>query len=100
LLDAPAELRRRDRALVMNEQDQWGVVVWPLKLLVRPKDDLTELYDLAADPTERKDLAGARPEDVKALRARYDEFPTVPMDRTQKGRRWREEQAQPPPRRN
>ncbi|HUQ02752.1 MAG TPA: sulfatase [Kofleriaceae bacterium] len=97
LLDAPAELRRRDRALVMNEQDQWGVVVWPLKLLVRPKDDLTELYDISVDPTERKDLAASRPDDVKALRARYGEFPAVPMDRTTKGRRWREEQAQPPP---
>ena len=97
LLGAPAELRRRDRALVMNEQDQWAVVVWPLKLLVRPKDDLTELYDLAADPTEQHDLSGARPDDVKALRARYGEFPAVPMDRTQKGRRWREGQAQRPP---
>jgi choline-sulfatase len=97
LLDAPAELRRRDRALVMNEQDQWGVVVWPLKLLVRPKDDLTELYDLSTDPTEKHDLAASRPDDVKALRARYGEFPAVPMDRTQKGRRWREGQAQPPP---
>jgi hypothetical protein len=97
LLDAPAELRRRDRALVMNEQDQWGVVVWPLKLLVRPKDDLTELYDLSTDPTEKHDLAGSRPDDVKALRARYGEFPAVPMDRTQKGRRWREAQAQLPP---
>ncbi len=98
LLDAPAALRRRDRALVMNEQDQWAVVVWPWKLLVRPKDDLTELYDLSADPTERRDQAAARPDDVKALRARYGEFPAVPMDRTQKGRRWREAQAQPPPR--
>lgn len=97
LLGAPAELLASDRALVMNEQDQWGVVVWPLKLLVRPKDDLTELYDLSADPGERTDLAGARPADVKALRARYGEFPAVPMDRTQKGRRWREAQAQPPP---
>ncbi|MBZ0235927.1 MAG: sulfatase, partial [Deltaproteobacteria bacterium] len=97
LLAAPAELRRRDRALVMNEQDQWAVVVWPLKLLVRPKDDLTELYDLSADPTEKRDLSGARPDDVKALRARYGEFPAVPMDRTQKGRRWREARAQPPP---
>jgi hypothetical protein len=97
LLDAPAELRRRDRALVMNEQDQWGVVVWPLKLLVRPKDDLTELYDLSVDPTEKHDLTAARPDDVKALRARYGEFPAVPMDRTQKGRRWREAQAQLPP---
>ncbi len=96
VLGAPAALVDLDRALVMNEQDQWAVLVWPLKLLVRPKDDLTELYDVAADPTERTDLAAARPDDVRALRARYGEFPEVPMDRTQKGRRWREARAQRP----
>ena len=98
LLGAPAELLGHDRALVLNEQDQWAVVAWPLKLLVRPRDDVTELYDLAADPLERRDLAAARPDEVRALRARYGEFPAVPMDRTQRGRRWREAQAQPPPR--
>jgi arylsulfatase A-like enzyme len=96
LLGAPAELQRHDRALVMNEQEQWGVVEWPWKLMVRPKDNLTELYDLEADPGERHDLAATHPEQVRALRARYGEFPVVPMDRTRAGRKWREAQARRP----
>jgi len=96
LLGAPAPLQRHDRALVMNEQEQWGVVEWPWKLMVRPKDNLTELYDLEADPGERHDLAATHPDEVRALRARYGEFPAVPMDRTKAGRRWREAQARPP----
>ena len=97
LLGAPAPLGDHDRVLVLNEQDQWAVVRWPWKLLVRPKDNLTELYDLAADPAERADQAATRPELVRELRACYGQFPAVPMDRTQEGRRWREAQAQPPP---
>lgn len=96
LLGAPEPLRQHDRALVMNEQDQWGVVVWPWKLMVRPKENLTELYDLAADPGETIDLAADEPELVRDLRSRYGEFPTVPLDRTRAGRKWREAQARPP----
>jgi arylsulfatase A-like enzyme len=97
VLGAPLELIARDRTLVMNEQDQWAVVAWPYKLLVRPADNLTELYDLAADPDERHDLAAREPARVKELRGRYGWFPPVSMDRTQAGRRWRERQARPPP---
>ena len=96
LLGAPEPLGRHDRALVMNEQDQWGVVVWPWKLMVRPKENLTELYDLSADPGETIDLAADEPDLVRQLRSRYGEFPTVPLDRTRAGRRWREAQARPP----
>lgn len=85
------------RALVAHEQDQWAVVAWPWKLLVRPADNLTELYNLADDPGERDDRAAAEPARVKALRARYGEFPEVSLDRTVAGRRWRERRAQPPP---
>jgi len=96
LLGAPASLTARDRTLVMHEQDQWAVVAWPYKLLVRPADNLTELYDLSVDPDERRDLAARDPDRVKELRGRYGWFPDVPMDRTQAGRRWRERQAQRP----
>jgi|JI10StandDraft_1071094.scaffolds.fasta_scaffold02193_19 hypothetical protein len=97
VLGAPTELLARDRTLVMHEQDQWAVVAWPWKLLVRPADNLTELYDLAADPGERNDLAAREPARVKELRGRYGWFPPVSMDRTTAGRRWRERQAQRPP---
>lgn len=96
LLGAPRALTRHDRTLVMHEQDQWAVIAWPYKLLVRPADNLTELYDLAADPGERTDLSAREPERVKELRGRYGWFPEVSMDRTQAGRRWRERQAQRP----
>ena len=86
-----------DRALVAHEQDQWAVIAWPWKLLVRPADNLTELYKLDEDPGEHRERAAAEPARVKALRARYGEFPAVPMDRTVAGRRWREQRAQRPP---
>lgn len=35
-------------------------------------DDVVELYDLAADPTEEKNLAGQQPERVQALQAKLD----------------------------
>ncbi|MEZ4400351.1 MAG: sulfatase [Kofleriaceae bacterium] len=100
VLGAPAALIARDRTLVMHEQDQWAVVAWPYKLLVRPADNLTELYDLAVDPGERDDLARREPLKVSELRGRFGWFPPVSMDRSQAGRRWRERQAQPPPHRS
>lgn len=98
LLAAPG-LRADDRVLVAHEQDQWTVVAWPWKLLVRPADNLTELYRLDEDPGERANRAAAEPDRVKELRARFGEFPAVPMDRTVAGRHWREQRAQPPARR-
>ena len=99
LFDAPAALRRRSRALVSHEELQWSVVEWPYQLLVRPADDLAELYDLDKDPAEHDDLAARMPEIVTRLRARYAEVPVVKVDRTPDGRRWREQQARPPQRR-
>jgi hypothetical protein len=96
LLGAPEALQHTDRALVMHEMEQWAVLEWPWKLLVRPAENLLELYDLEADPDERHDLATARPDLVDALKSRYGEFPEVPLDRTRAGRKWREQQAQPP----
>jgi choline-sulfatase len=46
-----------------------ALVDWPLKLLVieRKKKDRTLLFDLAADPGEKRDLSGDRPEDLIRL---------------------------------
>jgi arylsulfatase A-like enzyme len=98
LLDAPAELRPpSDRPLAIHEELQWSVVEWPHQLLVRPADNLVELYDLDQDPHERTDLAAKLPDVVTRLRASYAAFPVVHVDRTPSGRTFREQQAQPPP---
>jgi arylsulfatase A-like enzyme len=86
---------RRDRVLAINEQEQWGVVDWPWKLIVRPSDNLVELYRIDTDPGERTDLAAAEPDRVRALRARYGQLPPVSLDRSAAGRQWRERQARP-----
>jgi len=100
LLDGPPGLRPpANRALVIHEEKQWSVVEWPYQLVMRPADDLVELYDLAADPAATRDLAPSQPELTKRLRARYAEAPEVRIDRTASGRAWREQQARPPPRR-
>lgn len=98
LLGAPAALcPPADRALAIHEELQWSVVQWPYQLIVRPADDVTELYDLERDPAEHDDLAARLPEVTSRLRARYAEFPAVRVDRTPSGRAFRERQAQPPP---
>lgn len=93
LPEPPAPPLYPHRVLVLNESDQWGVIEWPLKLMVRPRDNLVELYDLAADPDERRNLAAERPDAVRQLKQRYDQFDRVSFDRSKKGRRWREAQA-------
>jgi arylsulfatase A-like enzyme len=97
--DAPPDLFAAPRALPLHESDQWGVVRWPLKLMVRPADNLVELYDLAVDPGERTDLAPERPAEVAALKAARADFPALDFDRTRKGRARREALARPPKRR-
>lgn len=97
LLDAPAELQPpAARPFVMHETDQWAVIAWPWKLLVRPKDDLSELFDLEHDPAEHQDRSAAEPAIVRELRARYAQFPEVHLDRTRAGRQWREAHSRPP----
>jgi arylsulfatase A-like enzyme len=98
LLDAPAALHPpMARPFVMHESAQWAVLEWPWKVLVRPAEDLVELYDLSTDPGERIDRAAAEPAITAALRARYAEFPAVHLDRTRAGRQWREARSRPPP---
>jgi hypothetical protein len=95
---APPELMTDvpPRPLVMNESEQFGVVVWPKKLLVRPAENVTELYDLSSDPGESVDLSSREPDTVKRLKALYHTFPAVSLDRTRKARELREKLAQPP----
>ena len=96
ILDAPAALRPQQRAVAIHEELQWSLVEWPYQLLVRPADDIVELYDLDRDPLEHTDLSAAHADIVTRLRARYSEFPVVKVDRTPSGRTFREQQAQPP----
>jgi arylsulfatase A-like enzyme len=96
ILGAPKNLVPTGRVFVMHETDQWGVVEWPYKLLLRPADNVLELYDLSVDPDERADLAPTRGDLVARLRARFALFPEVHLDRTPKGRAWREEKSRPP----
>jgi arylsulfatase A-like enzyme len=99
LLDASATRTPRDRAIVIHEELQWSVMEWPYQLLVKPADNIVELYQLERDPAERVDLARTMPDVVTRLRARFAESPDVRIDRTPAGRAWREQRAQPPPRR-
>lgn len=46
-------------------RDQRAVVDGNLKLIQRPQQDLYEMYDLAADPKERRNLVGAHPEEAR-----------------------------------
>ncbi len=97
MFDAPTQRPPPDRAVAIHEEFQWSVVEWPYQLLVKPADNLVELYDLERDPTEHADLATTNPEIVTRLRARFAGFPDVRVDRTPSGRTFREQQARPPP---
>ena len=88
--DTPPEIAERRRPIALNETDQFGVVVWPEKLMVRRAENLIELYDLEEDFAERNDLSKARPERVRELLEIYSAMPSVEIDRTRKGRRARE----------
>jgi arylsulfatase A-like enzyme len=98
LLDAPAERPPRDRAITIHEELQWSVVEWPLQLLVKPADNIVELYQLERDPAEHVDLMLTIPDVAARLKARFAEVPDVRVDRTPAGRAWREQRAQPPQR--
>lgn len=90
---APPSLMDRARPLPLNESDQFGVVAWPWKLLVRREDNLAELYDLESDWGEASDRAPQEPERVAELLELYAALPAVEIDRTTKGRRARERAA-------
>ena len=55
--------------------EQWAVRHGDLKLVMsRGGSGKPELYDLAADFSESKDLASSRPEDVTKLKAMWDKW--------------------------
>lgn len=97
LFDAPPELRGAGRAIAMHEQDQWAIVEWPYQLLVRPADNLIELYDIEKDPQQTQDLAKAHADIVTRLKSRFASFPKLVVDRTPAGRSAREQLARQRP---
>jgi arylsulfatase A-like enzyme len=64
---------RPHQTLYWRFGEQWAVRHGDLKLVVaRGGSGQPELYDLASDIGEQKNLAATRPEDVKELQALYD----------------------------
>ena len=84
------------RVVALNESQQRGLIRWPHKLLLRPADELVELYDLAADPGEGHDLSEQEPALLGELSRILRSLPTVKVDRSRHGRRQREQAAQAP----
>jgi hypothetical protein len=87
----PESLTQSERPLPLNESDQFGVVMWPDKLLVRREDNLAELYDLHTDFAEAHDRAASEPGRVAELLSIYAALPAVEIDRTRAGRKKREQ---------
>lgn len=90
---APAALRDHVHPIAMNESEQFGVVVWPYKLLVRRKENLAELYNLQTDFGELHDLSVKEPDRVKTLLLTFGALSRVDVDRTTAGRLTRERAA-------
>ena len=92
LVDEPAPPPFDRGPISLYESDQVGLVAWPYKLLLRPTDNLAEVYDLSRDFGERHDLAGEHPKLVSRLRHQLQRLPSVHLDRTRRGR-WLRERA-------
>jgi arylsulfatase A-like enzyme len=90
---APPALVKPPRTLPLVESDQFGVIVWPYKLLVRPTANITELFDISRDPDEENDRSEALPGVVRSLRRAYRNFPPIKLDRTAANRRRWEQRA-------
>lgn len=92
----PSEPLTSGRPFVINESDQYALIRWPMKVLVRHADQLVELYDIERDFHEQSDLSEAQPAVVEELLQIYRQFPKVSFDRSPQGRRLRDQQARPP----
>jgi arylsulfatase A-like enzyme len=82
--------------ILLHEQNQWAILDWPFKLLVRPQDNLKELYDLSSDFEEKKDLSFLHPEKVRALEQLRQQYPAFQVVRTMDIIRQREDLAEAP----
>ena len=60
--------------------EQWAVRMGDWKLLKQPTNAAPQLYNLAQDIGEAKDLAGDQPEKVKALQSAFDAWNTQLME--------------------
>jgi arylsulfatase A-like enzyme len=75
------------RTFVLNESEQYAVIQWPFKMLMRRKGTAAELYDLSQDFAESTNLARKRPDLVRSLSHAYRAHPAVTLDRTAAGRK-------------
>ncbi len=67
--------KRNPRIFLPGDEGRWKSARdgrWKLIVVPKPGGDETELYDLAADPHETKNLAAKQPEEVARLRASID----------------------------
>ena len=74
---------RRERAYFFGSADEYllGVRDRDWKYILNTTKDRDELYDLASDPTEQRDLARERREDANRLRRRTAAWVRSQMDR-------------------
>jgi hypothetical protein len=87
LLGAPPAVMTPQRIIPLNETDQYGIIAWPHKLLVRPDANLVELFDLSRDFKEQVDQAEEHPALVQRLQQWYRGLPSLHLDRTIAARR-------------
>ncbi len=94
--DSDAKVASLGWPILLHEQQQWGVIDWPYKLMVRPEDNLKELYDLSRDFAEKRDLSFVNPEKVRALEQLRLQYPPFQVVRTMDIIRQRELIAEKP----
>ncbi|MEE9386895.1 MAG: sulfatase [Nannocystaceae bacterium] len=85
------------RIITLYESDQRGLIIWPYKVLRRPREGVIELYDLSSDFDERRNLASTAPSSLARMLLALDAAPELNLDRTRAGRRRREQLAKAPP---